>query len=146
MKLIYNIINHKQTGGGFVELKLRLTNEDWILINQFENKPLFATHTVQKQLLTEKSDTIIEGPLDMCGHVVLRFNFGLEFEEIEQDTGDSFWESVPFKLGVKIAREPFQEEINYIGSQLEDQMKYMVGASQGEDDSCWGKELSIDYK
>ena len=144
MKIIYNIINHCNTGGGIIEFKLRLAKTEWVLINQFPNKKLSARHTFEDDYLASTSNNVEKGKRGF-GEINLVFNFNLDFKEVQQEGADSFWESETFTLRATLTEEPLKTIIDSIAEQLKNQIIAIEILVPGEDDSCWAEELVIDY-
>ncbi|WP_321368024.1 hypothetical protein [uncultured Desulfuromusa sp.] len=145
MKLIYNIINYRAQSGGLLELKIRLTKADWILINQFKAKPLSVICSVtESDFIADTSENIsIEKP--QFGTTDLTFNIGLNFNEIKQEETDSYWESPVFKVDLNVLQSPLSNMLEYISQQLTEQMFEKKSSVPQNDGSCWEEELTIEF-
>ena len=142
MKINYSIINFKKKGG-FIELKLILSEEDWILINKFENDLTVEIILDSESLDEGKTDNNIKICNEKLSNKKLVFDFN--FEEKHNEDQKVYWESQKYRLYLKNKSEELSNIIHDIKYHLTEQMKQMKDASPKNDDSCWERDIEVSY-
>ena len=142
MKIIHNIINY-QRGGGFLEFKLQLSKEDWILINCFQHKPLRASCSINELDTIKNLSDGIEKSNQGFGNPYLKITFETNFTEVITEENETYWVSPLYRIELNHVSPSFQEMLKEIADDLKKQVNEMNSSVRRSDNSCWGEKLEI---